>query len=73
MTTIIDPPISKKSPCYGCIERKKSCHDHCPKDERGEYGYSAWKHELEEAKTKKRIYEAIIRDNDPMRYSFHAL
>jgi hypothetical protein len=29
-------------PCNGCTERFIACSDHCPKDERGEYGYKAW-------------------------------
>ena len=30
-------------PCNGCTERFTACHDRCPKDKRGEYGYKAWK------------------------------
>ena len=30
-------------PCHGCTERFTACSDHCPKDERGEVGYKAWK------------------------------
>lgn len=73
MPTIIDPPISKKAPCYGCEERFPACHDKCPKDLNGGYGYQAWKDELEAAKIEKRIYEAVIRDSDPMRDSFHSM
>lgn len=35
--------MSKVSPCKGCTERFIACSDRCPKDERGEYGYKAWK------------------------------
>lgn len=34
--------MSKPSPCYKCQERYTACHDHCPKDARGDYGYEAW-------------------------------
>ena len=33
-------------PCKGCTERFLACHDHCPKDIRGEFGYRAWKSEI---------------------------
>jgi hypothetical protein len=33
-------------PCKGCTERFQACWDHCPKDERGEFGYKAWKAEI---------------------------
>ena len=32
-------------PCKDCTERFLACHDHCPKDERGGFGYKAWKAE----------------------------
>ena len=32
-------------PCKDCAERFLACHDRCPKDERGEFGYKAWKAE----------------------------
>ena len=38
--------IREVSPCKGCTERFCACWDHCPKDERGEYGYKAWKAEI---------------------------
>jgi hypothetical protein len=44
------------SPCKGCAERFTACSDRCPKDERGEYGYKAWKAELEKFKAKKKEY-----------------
>lgn len=30
-------------PCKDCTERFLACSDRCPKDERGEVGYKAWK------------------------------
>ena len=33
-------------PCKGCSERFQACWDRCPKDERGEFGYKAWKAEI---------------------------
>lgn len=35
--------MREDSPCRDCPERFTACSDHCPKDERGEYGYKAWK------------------------------
>ena len=31
------------SPCKDCPERFTACSDRCPKDDRGEFGYKAWK------------------------------
>ena len=28
------------SPCKDCTERFIACSDHCPKDERGEFGHN---------------------------------
>lgn len=44
------------TPCKGCTERFLACWDHCPKDKRGEYGYNAWKKNLEQMKEKHRQY-----------------
>jgi hypothetical protein len=30
-------------PCKDCPERFAACSGKCPKDERGEFGYKAWK------------------------------
>ena len=40
----------KKCPCGNCSERFVACSGNCPKDARGEYGYKAWKAELEAEK-----------------------
>lgn len=53
----LDSPIRDKPPCYGCTEKFILCHGDCPKDKRGEYGYSAWKAELEKAKQARGDYE----------------
>lgn len=46
------------SPCYGCTERFLACSDHCPKDERGQYGYLAWKAAVKKIEdTRKEYYE----------------
>lgn len=42
--------MSKVGPCKGCTERFTACSARCPKDERGEYGYKAWKADLETEK-----------------------
>ncbi len=46
----------EKSPCYGCTERFSACSDCCPKDERGEYGYLAWKARVKEIEDKRKAY-----------------
>ena len=42
--------IRETAPCTGCTERFRACWDHCPKDERGEFGYMAWKTEIKRVK-----------------------
>lgn len=49
------------SPCVGCTERFTACWDHCPKDERGAFGYKAWKAKLEETKQKWKAYNNLNR------------
>lgn len=43
-------------PCKGCSERFQTCHDRCPKDERGEFGYKAWKNEIQRVKKAREEY-----------------
>lgn len=43
-------------PCKGCTERFLACHDRCPKDERGEFGYKAWKEEIDRVKAMREKY-----------------
>lgn len=43
-------------PCKDCTERFLACHDHCPKDERGELGYKAWKAETKRVKMARKEY-----------------
>jgi hypothetical protein len=47
-------------PCKGCTERFLACHDRCPKDARGEFGYNAWKAEIERIKG---VREKYLKDN----------
>jgi hypothetical protein len=48
--------IRDDCPCHGCTERFLACSDRCPKDERGEYGYKAWKATLNKVKQAEREY-----------------
>lgn len=48
--------IRDDCPCNGCSERFRACSDKCPKDERGEYGYKAWRAKIEEVKANKIAY-----------------
>ena len=48
------------SPCKDCAEKYPACHDACPKDRRGEYGYSKWKEEREAVKLNKIEYQKRI-------------
>ena len=52
----IDNTIRDVSPCKDCTERFIACSDRCPKDERGEYGYKAWKAEIKRVKKNKQEY-----------------
>lgn len=49
-------PIRDDNPCKNCAERFLACSDRCPKDARGEYGYKAWKAELERVNQNRREY-----------------
>ena len=44
------------SPCTNCTEKFTACHDRCPIDERGEFGYKAWKAEVQKVKDKQKAY-----------------
>jgi hypothetical protein len=51
------PQITRESsPCKDCPERFIACSDRCPKDERGEYGYKAFKASNEKVKEARRNY-----------------
>ncbi len=45
-----------KPPCKDCTERFTACSDRCPKDARGEFGYKAYKTEIERVKRARREY-----------------
>ena len=49
----IHSPVRDKAPCYNCPERFTACSDKCPKDERGEFGYKAWKAEIDRVKAER--------------------
>lgn len=50
--------IRNETPCKDCVERFIACSDRCPKDQRGEYGYKAWKASIYLVKkVKKNYYE----------------
>lgn len=56
----------RSGPCKDCPERFTACSDRCPKDERGEFGYKAWKAEIRKQKAaekeyNKRSYEDYLR------------
>ena len=53
-----DPVTREMPPCKDCTERFTACHDRCPKDERGELGYKAWKSRLDEINKRRKEYEA---------------
>ena len=44
------------SPCKDCTERFSACSGKCPKDARGEYGYGAWKQDIERVKAARAEY-----------------
>lgn len=44
------------SPCKDCDERYTACWGRCPKDDRGEYGYAAWKADSQKVNDKRRAY-----------------
>ena len=51
------PGVMRGSPpCRDCEERHTACHDKCPKDERGEYGYGTWTEDAKKVKDTRRAY-----------------
>ena len=52
--TPVPKTIRDVPPCKGCTERFTACSDKCPKDARGEYGYTAWKAEHNRVKNARR-------------------
>lgn len=57
----IHSPTRTVAHCNGCTERTLSpnCHDDCPKDARGEYGYEAWLAEIELLKKEREKHKRI--------------
>lgn len=50
-------PIREMPPCHDCSEKFTACHDDCPKDKRGEFGYGTWKKKLEQINAERRKYD----------------
>ena len=48
--------IRDDCPCKGCTERFVACSDKCPKDERGESGYKAWRGKIKEVEANRKAY-----------------
>ena len=48
---------TNQCPCKDCTERFTACSDRCPKDARGEYGYKAYKAELDKVKQARKEYK----------------
>ena len=44
------------SPCAECTEKFTACHDRCPKDLRGDFGYKAWKAKAQQVKDARNAY-----------------
>ena len=49
-------PVRDISPCKDCTEKFTACHDRCPKDERGEIGYLAWKANKDKVNKERKEY-----------------
>lgn len=48
--------IRDVAPCKDCAEKFIGCHGKCPKDERGEFGYEAWRSEIQKVKAAREEY-----------------
>ena len=59
------PSFRESSPCEGCTEKFTACHGRCPKDERGEFGYSAWTAKCREIDKNRKEYLESIRRRKP--------
>lgn len=62
----------KDSPCKNCLERFPACSGKCPKDQRGEYGYTAWLAEVRKAEADKKEWRRQKREDSQRdaRYGF---
>lgn len=49
-------PARDVAPCKGCTEKFAACHDRCPKDLHGEYGYKAFRERIDRANTARKEY-----------------
>ena len=48
-------------PCRDCTEKFEACHGRCPKDARGEFGYAAWKKEVDRVNREREKYAKLPR------------
>jgi hypothetical protein len=48
--------IRDSAPCKDCSEKFTACHDHCPKDKRGEYGYKAFQERIKQVNDARKDY-----------------
>ena len=53
--------IRDMAPCKDCKERFLACSDKCPKDARGEFGYKAWKAEINRVNEEREKYKRLSR------------
>ena len=67
----ISGAIRGVSPCTDCGERHTACWDHCPKDARGEYGYQAWKADIQNIKDKRKSYNELNRRKSWQRTTYY--
>lgn len=59
--------IRDPSPCKDCPERFRACSDRCPKDARGEFGYKAWKSEVQRVSLERNRYADKLLDDTKRR------
>ena len=52
----LSAPVRDISPRRDCTEKFTACHDCCPKDKRGEYGYKAFRERIDKVKGEIRNY-----------------
>ena len=62
MARLKNMSIRDDAPCKYCTERFIACHDNCPKDRRGEYGYNAWKKTADDVQKNRKAYSDVIRN-----------
>ena len=63
----INLSIRNCSPCKDCTERFPACSSKCPKDLRGEYGYMAWKAEVDRVNKARKAFMDKRKDDTKRR------